>query len=303
MILNLWQWWVDRRSRPYDNRLLALTRILMAVCVLGDLASLAWVGLVPDYFVLHEHGGLSIFAGSGYWFASLGPAVGPVLYGVTAVCMTLVAVGLWVRPATLLGVLAYAQLGALNPAGDRAVDRVIRTALLLLMFSQAHRCYALANRLRGLAPVRETTAWVADVLRWLLVLIYLSAGFAKFGTGGWFMPQGDPHLFRIMTSPLDARLDPDLPIFRRLMPLFHMGGWATMALELGAPVMLTRWAPWWAAVGLVMHLGIAVMMKLGMFSWGMLALYPILFGPWLSGLLDRLEARWAPRPTAAERAG
>jgi hypothetical protein len=215
--------------------------------------------------------------------------------------MALVAVGLWVRPATLLGVLAYAQLGALNPAGDRAVDRVIRTALLLLMFSQAHRCYALANRLRGRAPVRETTAWVADVLRWLLMLIYLSAGFAKLGTGGWFTPQGDPHLFRIMTSPLDARLDPDLPVLRRLMPLFRVGGWATMALELGAPLMLTRWAPLWASVGLLMHLGIAVLMKLGMFSWGMLALYPVLFGPWLSPLLDRVEARRRPPSPAAAR--
>ncbi len=57
--------------------------------------------------------------------------------------------------------------------------------------------------------------------------------------------------------------------------------WATVALELSSLLLLTRWAPWWGIVGALMHVGIFSMMELGMFSWGMLALYPIVFAPWL----------------------
>jgi hypothetical protein len=42
---------------------------------------------------------------------------------------------------------------------------------------------------------------------------------------------------------------------------------------------------------------IAIGMKLGMFSWGMLALYPVVFSAWLTPLLDRVEARFG-RPAA-----
>ena len=35
----------------------------------------------------------------------------------------------------------------------------------------------------------------------------------------------------------------------------------------------------WIATGVVFHLGIAMTLKLGIFPWGMLALYPVLFAP------------------------
>ena len=303
MILRAWAWWARRCSQPFDNRLLALTRIFLAVCVLVDLLSLGAVGLLPDYFVLFEHGGYTIASSKAFLLADPGPAVGPWLLGVTLACMTLVAVGLAVRPATLLGVLCYAQLGMLQPAGDRAVDRIVRTVLLLLIFSEAHRCYALSNLLWRRARVAVTTSWVPLVLRFLLVLVYLSAGVTKLGARSWFALSGEPTLYRIVTDPTYARIDPELPLLRKLFPLFRVGSIGTMVLELSAPLLLSRWAPLWAIFGALMHVGIALMLKLGMFSWGMLSLYPVLFAPWLTPLLDRLEAgrRPAVGPALAPR--
>lgn len=299
MILNAWAWWVRRCNAPFDNRLLALTRILLALCVLLDLASLGAVGLLPDYFVLIDHGGYTVGSHDAFAFAGWGPEVGPALVAVTMTCMTLVALGLVVRPATVLGVLAYAQLGMLQPAGDRAVDRIVRTVLLVLVFSQAHRCYALGNVLRRRARVAVTTSAIPLALRLLLVLVYMSAGVTKVSAQGWLKLTGEPQLYRIVTDPTYARINPDLPILRRLFPLFRVGSVGTLLLELGAPVLLTRWMPYWAIFGALMHVGIALMLKLGMFSWGMLSLYPLLFAPWLTPLLDRLEAGRA-RPVAPE---
>ena len=74
---------------------------------------------------------------------------------------------------------------------------------------------------------------------------------------------------------------------------------ATMLFELGAPVMIVltylhatrdrggrlRWINklrlrWiWIATGVGFHLGIAVTLRLGIFPWGMLSIYPVLFHP------------------------
>jgi hypothetical protein len=73
-------------------------------------------------------------------------------------------------------------------------------------------------------------------------------------------------------------------------PLLRVGGWATIALELSAPLLLTRPTCCWAVPGALMHLGFALTMGLGMCCWGMRALYPPLFCPWLQAPADRLEA-------------
>ena len=49
----------------------------------------------------------------------------------TLTCMGLITIGRWMRPAIIVGVLAYAQLGHLFPPGDRAIDRIVRCGLLI----------------------------------------------------------------------------------------------------------------------------------------------------------------------------
>ena len=95
----------------------------------------------------------------------------------------------------------------------------------------------------------------------------------------------------ILANPASGSLD---PVFWSDYPwIFIAGGWATLLLELSAPLILTRWCRWWALAGVILHLGIASVMHLGMFAWGMLALYPVLFSPWTERALDWVASKRA----------
>ena len=83
-----------------------------------------------------------------------------------------------------------------------------------------------------------------------------------------------------MVDPLAAHMDPHRMLAWE-WPLRIMG-WGTIAFELSVPLIWTRWAPYWALIGVTMHLGIFYTMDLGMFSWGMLSLYPLVFARWMT---------------------
>ena len=294
----MWGRWVAAVSRPADTRPLAALRILLPLCILLDLLRAIQVGMAPHYWHLFEYGGLSAFSGEDFWLADLGPEGGMLLLGVTLLCMTLGMLGIGARPALLIGILAYAQLGHLYPTGDRGVDRILRLALLVLLFSPAHRRWSLGDRLLGRAPITEAPGWPGLLLRWFLVILYLNAGVAKLiQQPRWLALDGTPVLYRILTDPQAGALDHLRWLWA--WPLLRLGGWLTILLELSSPLLLTRLAPWWAIGGALMHLGIALTMNLGVFSWGMLSLYPVLFAPWWLPALDRWQQRRQQRDLPA----
>lgn len=286
----LWTRFVAACRRPVDTRPIALLRILAPLCIVVDLLRALYVGMAPYYWRLWEHGGLSAFTGNDFLLAGLGPDAGMMLYGVVLTCMVAIITGVGVRPAIVIGVLAYAQLGHMYPPGDRGVDRVLRMVLLLLLFTPAHRRWSLGNRITGRAPVTTMPAGAIIVLKWFLVILYLNAGIAKLmQQPKWLAVSGTPVLYRIMTDPTAAKLDHLAWLWA--WPLFRFGSWATIVLELTAPLLVTRWAPWWGIFGALMHIGIAASMHLGMFSFGMLSMYAVVFAQWWVPALDRALAR------------
>jgi hypothetical protein len=92
-------------------------------------------------------------------------------------------------------------------------------------------------------------------------------------------------LLRILIDPLSGHLDP--ATWAQWPWLFRLGSWATIIIEVSAPLLLTRYARYWAVLGVSMHLLIALTMDLGMFSWGCLAFYPLLLEPWFTRFIDR----------------
>ncbi len=281
--MKLWSYWVERCERQMDPRPLALLRILFPLCILLDLIRIAQLGLLPHLFRTYEDGGISKIQHQSLFITDwLGPNAGLYALGITAICMALIMVGVWTRPAILLGVSAYAQVGHLFPPGDRGIDRLLRTALLILLFSGAHKCWTLRKQQRPL----QIPAWPADLIKFVLVLMYMSAGIAKLiQQPEWLSLTAEPPVLRIMTDPLSAHLD---PVFWSQWPwLFRIGSWGTIVLEVTAPLLMTRFCRHWAALGLGLHIGIALTMELGMFAWGMLAFYPLLLEPWLTRWLDR----------------
>jgi hypothetical protein len=188
--------------------------------------------------------------------------------------LSLALLGVVARPALLLGALCHAQLAWLYHTGDRAVDHLLRTVWLVLAFSGSHRALAVGGR----PHLATVPAWPADFIRYLLVLMYMGAGAAKLiANPRWLALSGTPVLYRIMTNPMAAHLDPH--VGAEWAGTLRFFGWGTIALELSAPLLFTRWARWWAVAGAMMHIGIAAFIDIGVFSYGMLALYPLLLWP------------------------
>lgn len=276
-MIGTWRAWVERCARPVDVRPLAAVRIAVALCLLADLVGVARLGLVQWLWVPYAHGGMSVEAGADWVMGALGPQAGPLLAAVAAVCLVGVLLGVGSRPASLVAVLALAQLGHLYAAGDRAIDRLLRTVLLVLLFTNAHRRWALWPGRHG--PAATTAGWAEDILLWLLVFVYLAAGVGKvLSSPSWFVPSPAPPLLRVLADPLAAWLPAEL-LLPWATPLW-LAGMGAVLLECTAFLLLTRWRPWWALGGLLLHIGIAATMKLGMFSYGMLSLYPLLLAPW-----------------------
>ena len=272
-----WAAWTSYLDEEMDPTPLALVRIGLPLVVIADLARLIQLDLLAHVFSPYSAGGLSKIQDP-HWILPhfLGDAAATTALVATLLCMSFVAIGKWMRPAILIAVLSYAQLGHLFPPGDRAIDRLIRCGLLILLFSQADRALSW-NRTR----THTIPAWPAHLIRYLLVLVYLSAGLSKLiQQPDWLSLTADPPLMRILIDPMAGELD---PVFWAQFPwLFRLGGFATIAFELSSPLLLTRHAPKLAIVGLLMHVGILLTMSLGMFSWGMLAFYPLLLVPWAS---------------------
>lgn len=291
-MMKLWQRWVDFTGRPMDSRPLALVRIFMPLCVIADLLRVAQLGLVRTLFVPYAQGGLSRVQDDAWVLDDwMGPErAGPFSYAVTLVCMACISLGVAMRPAIVLGVLAYAQLGHAYPPGDRAVDRLVRMVLLFLLFTRADHRFSLPGALGWRKALDKVAAWPSDLIRFALLIVYLSAGVSKLmQQPRWLAVDGVPVLYRVMTDPLAANLDS--VFWAPIRFPFFVGSWGTIVMELGAFLILTRWARYWAIFGILMHVGIALGMKLGMFSWGILSNYPILLAPWICALLDHLSRR------------
>jgi hypothetical protein len=272
----VWAWWMSYTDRKMDPGPLVAVRILVCGAIGLDLLRMVQLGLFSDVFSPFSLGGLSLIQDP-HWVlgAWMGESASAIALAVTLMCMGLAGLGLWMRPAILIGVLAYAQLGHLFPPGDRAIDRLLRSVLLVLMFSAADQMWS--PRRPNSTPV---PAWPADLIRYMVVLVYLSAGLGKLiQQPGWLSLTADPPLMRILIDPLAGNLDPSM--WAGHPWLFRLGGFVTIAFELASPLLLTRHGPKLALLGFVMHLSIAFTMNLGMFSWGMLAIYPLFLTPFI----------------------
>ncbi len=283
-----WARWVAFTDRTEHPLPLALVRVLLSLVVLADLLNEAAKGMVTRYWRTFDEGGLSLHHKDDLaWVNDLSPQWGgPAAWLVTVLSLCFTALGVWVRPFFLLAVVAYAQLGHLSPPGDRAIDRLLRTAMLVLVFAPSDGALSLR---RG--PRRPAPAWARVFLLWVLIFVYLNAGVFKIlAAPEWLGHAADVPLYRIMADPQSTWLPPELVARGHL--LVRLGGLLTIVLELGAPLILTRFGPWWGLLGIALHLGIAAVMELGMFAWGMMSLYPLIFTPWI--------LRWSAARTAPD---
>jgi hypothetical protein len=234
----------------------------------------------------------------------------------------LFALGLLFRASGLVLVLALTELAHFAPDGDRAIDKLLRLVVIVLSLSAAGQRWSLdALILRRLGrPVPSgAPAWPRYLLFAQLAWVYFSAAHNRSGRA-WWPWGGFGAVSQILGDPHVSRFAPGFAA--RLTPLPQLATAFTMLFELSAPVIIlvtfldrhperggrvgaflrrfrVRW--WWLALGISLHLGIAVSMRLGVFPFGILALYPVLLHPEeLERGLHWLRARVTSRDALAE---
>jgi hypothetical protein len=307
----------DEREPP---TCLALIRILLGVAVLFDLVTLAAHGATTWLWAPAEAGGAAAWdvADPPLLQRIIAPTASAawLLWGGLALSALCVAVGFQTRAAALAHVFFSVQAALINGPADRAIDRLIRIVLLIMMFSPAARVWSVDARLetgsfRGDPSPRA--AWPRYLIVTQLVITYFGAGLAKGGTH-WYPWGGYEALYLTLQDPIFSVVAGEPWLAQPLPHLVTRVATAVTHLwELGAPLVLlaayyrrTAERPGrirhafnrfpvrsvYVALGIIFHLSLAVVLRLGIFPFAMLACFPAFFQP---RELQRALVRWRLR--------
>ena len=272
-----WASWVSLWDRREDATALALVRIGVAVVLLYDFVAMWWVGAIDALYAPPPLG----------YAAAVGWASPHALWLAVVLSLLALGLGLATRVAAVAFVILSAHLAGLAPDGDRGIDMVLRVVIAILALSRCNARWSLDAILwaRVGRPIpREVPAWPRYLLMLQLVWVYFSGGINK-GGAEWGPFGGFLALSNAVADPHLARFEPGgwLPV---LLPVTRVATALVMLFELSAPVYLLAYARnWrrvryaWLGLGVAFHLGIALTLRLGIFPWGMLVLYPVLLQP------------------------
>ena len=304
MIRRAWNAWVDLLDRKEPPTALAMVRIGLSFVLLVDYLNVWRAGLVGPIWSAPPNG----FA-IGHAAFDL-PAM--TLWTIAVVALVAIVLGAATRVACLAFVFAASQLSALTPNSESGLDMLARVVFVVLALSRCNARWSidamLARRLGRTVP-DEIPAWPRYLLLFQLVWMYFSGGQNK-SSDVWGPMGGFTALANALTEPHAARFDPAW--VGVIYPLTRVATALTMVFELGAPLYLlayyyaatadragklrawfNRWrVRWiWIGLGISFELGIAFGLRLGVFPWGMLAIYPVLLRP---GELRRPPLRGVP---------
>lgn len=295
-----WAAWRALWAGEEHPRVMALVRILVATLFLVDLAQVAQHHLITPLWGPGDAGGMGDpvnRAEAVELYAWFGGSVHVARWAFRAlvVAVACVAVGLFTQPMALLACLLYAQLARVLPDADRGIDMMIRNVLLLLAWVPAGRHWGVDGWLFG--RLERIPAWSRRLLVAQLVFMYASAGVQKTAVA-WWPWGGFSALWIVLQDPALARmpfawLRPLYPLTQALTAATLLFEWLALAAPLAWWYRATRTRPgWlraqlnrldfralWLPLGVLMHLGIAATMQIGIFPWVMLSLYPAFFHP------------------------
>ncbi|RME26444.1 MAG: hypothetical protein D6798_06715 [Deltaproteobacteria bacterium] len=211
------------------------------------------------------------------------------------------AAGIATRLSAVVLVLLLAQLALILPAADRGIDMLIRNTLLVLACSGAGRAWSVDARLRTgrwAGDRRPIPSWPRYLLVVQLVLLYGTAGMQKVASS-WLPPDWSA-LWIALHDPHFGRFDADWTWSPGMYQASRLATAVTWVWEWAAPLVLVAfWArdtegrpgrrraalrrghilALYAALGVVFHLGTHLLLRLGIFPFAVLSLYPALVHP------------------------
>lgn len=328
MISRIWSWWADLWDGEEAPWSLALLRIGLGLCLLGDFGYIGISGLVIPLFAPQEAGGWADAMQRGdnvallyQWFEPTATtAMG--LYVVLMLSALSMTVGLFSRTSAAVLLACYAQHAQIIPHADRGIDMLCRNLLMILMFSGSGAAFSLDALLRGDWRGREAriASWPRRLIVLQLVVMYFTAGVQKVGVL-WLPMGGFTALYVILQDPAIAKFDFAWLIHEPFLLSTRFSTAITVLWQSAYPLVLlwmyyratpdqpgrlrafsNRWHLHlvWVFVGAVFHLLLAASMELGIFPWAMLAAYPAFIHPTeLRGLWENYLRRRPPQVPSA----
>lgn len=290
-----WASWVRLWDHHEHPRALAMLRIVLPLVIAWDFVTIARLDLADALLGpagLADPLGKDAVPFAYRWLPA--EHVAPLLvFAMLALCL-LVSAGVFTPVTLLLLVLVYAQTEDVLPVSDRAIDRLVRNVFVLLWFSRCGAWLSFDAWRRTGSPWGDgapVPAWPRHLVVLQLVMMYFAAGVSKLGID-WTPMGGFNALWFIWQDPTLSAIDPRP--WPWLYPLARLGAAGTMLWEWTAPIVLVLYAwrhagdggsrvralanRWrlhvlWLAVGVVFHVGIAITLELGIFSYAMLGCY------------------------------
>ena len=285
---------------PEETSTLAIVRIAFGLVVMAWTATLA--ADAHDFFA---GGGLlpgSDYAGSSDWtWGVLALVDSPIAVTalmtalfVAAACLTL---GQWTRVASVVVFLGILSLERRNPFVFNSGDSLLRVIAFCMMFAPAGAALSLDRWRR--APMAfwefpKRAPWALRLMQVQLSVLYLSTVWAKLrgeawndGTAvGYALGLDDLSRFQLPTFVVDSELAINLLTY------------GTLAIEASLAILVwnRKLRPWVLALGLALHIGIDLTLRVGFFSYAIFVLYLAFVRPerataFVMSLRARLERR------------
>jgi vitamin K-dependent gamma-carboxylase len=291
-----------RLFQPVDIASLIAFRIAFGVLMLIAIARYFAHGWIDLFFVQPR----VFFPYPGFeWIAPLPAPAMYALFVALAVLALFVAVGWRYRISIALFGLGFTYVHLIDRTNYLNHYYLISLLSALLVFVPAHRACSLDARRCPELRARKVPAWAVWLLRFQLGTVYVFGAVAKLNPD-W--------LLRAQPLRIWLGANVDLPLIGPWMELPWVGYVASYAGLLFdsavVPLLLCRRTRVLAYVGvLIFHLLTALLFRIGMFPWIMIALTPIFFAPeWPRRIVGGAVASFgpsavSPRPTAWRYAG
>ncbi len=310
----LWFRWVRLLETVEPAESLALCRIMAGIGLMASVSfawhhetwRLLWLDAAEGgYRTLAELPWLIRLAGGAR------PGVVPPMMVLAGLCGLALLLGWRARWSAAVGLVLFNSLIRINPHDGSAYDSLLTNQLFLLAWAHSAGTWSLEARLRhgSWGPLTLVPAWPRWVMIVQLVLCYASTGMQKLGAT--WLPGGElSAVHYILQDPFWRRFDLDLWLPGCLW-LTRLATAATWWFEVLAPLLLValwlRATPkrpgFWRALchrfdprvafavfGILFHLGLHLLMRIGPFSWIIVSYYPALWaGSEIRGFCELLE--------------
>lgn len=303
--------WEHFFFEPESTAPLALVRIAV-----GALTFLWALSLLPDVMAFFSDGGIVAEQppnqGDGVWGVLgwfPGDAALVVTYVALLVASVALALGLFTRVAALIVLVALIAFARRNSLVLNSGDGLLRNLVLFLVLAPAGAALSL-DRLRTAKDrfweFPERSPWALRLIQIQVSILYISTVWQKARGLNWNDGTAVSYAMQIQDLerfPLPARLIESIQVSSVMT-------YGTLAVELSLGVLVWNRTlrPWVLLIGVGMHLGIDYSIRVGFFSFAIIAAYLAFVPPepaerailWARDRLQRLRGRDAePEPARA----